>query len=54
MKNFISQNWSQKKIRMCRTWEAVHMVVCHVDQEASAPHLWYIDRKNNNAIFAYM
>jgi len=28
-----------------------HMVVCHVAQEASAPHLQYIGRKKENVIF---
>jgi len=28
-------------------------VVCYVAQEAGAPHLWVINRKNNNAIFTY-
>ena len=29
------------------------MVVCRAAQEAGKPHLEYIDRKNNDAIFAY-
>jgi len=30
-----------------------HMVVCSAAQEAGAPHLWVINRKNNNVIFTY-
>jgi len=28
-------------------------VVCRAAQKASAPHLWVINRKNNNAIFTH-